>query len=93
MYTEEEAKNKWCPMARVMQVSNKQAVGKTHNRIWSHDGNVEGNGILNLGLPGTSCIASDCGMWRWQDGTGDEHEDGSETDNERGYCGLAGRYE
>ncbi len=79
MYTEEEAKTKWCPMVRMARVVAEDGggvpkVAATSNR-------------------GAFCIASDCMMWRWDNGSGYEHADGSKTDPERGYCGLAGRYE
>lgn len=51
MYTEEEAKEKWCPMVRLHCVDSHCADNRLAN---------------NYELPdGTLCIASECMMWRW----------------------------
>jgi hypothetical protein len=53
--TEDEAKTKWCPMARGPFFNgNLGAVVTTGNRTWE----VEPKS-------GCLCLASDCMMWRW----------------------------
>ena len=62
--SEEEARTKWCPMARV----------------YSPDGayNKEGGCLAH----GSTCIASDCMMWRqW----------GPSSEGMKGFCGLGDR--
>lgn len=89
--TEEEARNKWCPMARVQHVTFPRP-------------NDEGTGLLCVGnrdigllvTPNdfdaetdiTKCIASDCMAWRWIDPTNPHLDDRAA---EGGYCGLAGK--
>ena len=83
--TEDEAKQKWCPFARVSSLVD----GETHpaaNRLQTLDHEVV-----------SYCIASDCMAWRWVG----SHHDGtpptiSTDENEnrkliKGYCGLAGK--
>jgi hypothetical protein len=48
--TEEEARNKWCPFARV----------HTPDRTGSTAANRDFDGLRR----GSQCIASDCMMWR-----------------------------
>jgi len=53
--TEEEAKTKWCPMARVIESAN----DPSFNRIQYKDkDDVE---VAH----GSYCIATDCMMWEW----------------------------
>lgn len=98
MLTEDEAKTKWCPFARVR---GKYDDGPTSafNRCPPFD---------NALVPECRCIASECMAWRqglkrnpdWKPRHGmmsgiEEHPDAREppyiVDAERGYCGLAGR--
>lgn len=73
--TEQEAKAKWCPFARVAFGWNEalrdseQAVAATVNR----GDNLSAH---------TSCIGSACMAWRW---------DENEPLCEHGHCGLAGK--
>lgn len=60
MFTEEEAKKKWCPMSR------KESYGVSGESTGSYnrdDGNVD-------------CIASDCMMWRWKEAAMDVSGEG-----------------
>lgn len=76
---EEEAKEKWCPMARI----DTRQEGSNYNR-WS-DGAIPIEGL---------CIGSDCMMWRWDEaldmGNGGDILGGTNYDTE-GHCGLAGK--
>jgi len=58
--TEQEARTKWCPMARVSTYSVGNPAESAANRT------DEGTPY-----PASRCIASDCMMWRWD---GDEKE-------------------
>lgn len=64
--TEEEAKTKWCPFARVI-VSYDDVVQQpvAFNRY--HD-NKTGKSYPNF--TSAHCIASACAAWRWERGTG-----------------------
>lgn len=55
--TPEEAKTKWCPMARVLVVSQDQS---SMNREESEDGS------FTL-PPATLCVAESCMWWRWSE--------------------------
>ena len=84
MMTEEEARTKWCPFARVIVVETKV----TGNRVFEM--RTEG---VDLNPDTCRCIASECMMWRWE-GRVDGHliatERGHVTPSEApGYCGLA----
>ena len=73
--TDEEAKKKWCPMARVF-IDDYRNYQKT-------------SGASGYGRQ--YCIASDCMMWRcYQRGTmvNGKYD---ETYPVRGYCGLGGK--
>lgn len=54
--TEEEAKQKWCPMVRIPYTMDPGAF--VHNR--------DADGYISASLA-YKCIASDCMMWRWED--------------------------
>jgi len=96
--TEEEAKGKWCPFARVSEVG--EAGG-----AYTHSPNRN----LSPDLSGAAvCITSQCMSWRWWDGLSDdgtahdrkptshaarvpEPPEGRPLAQRRGFCGLAGR--
>lgn len=77
--TEDEAKTKWCPHTRVMNIN----------------GDGGGNKWDKTAAPAESphnslCIGSACMMWRWAG----EAPDANWSDRPRkGYCGLAGKPE
>jgi len=55
--TEEQAKSKWCPMARVHSKTNTSSYNKYP------DSDTE---LPSVPVPDQArCIASDCMMWRW----------------------------
>jgi hypothetical protein len=90
--TEQEARDKWCPMARVSTYLDGNPAESAANRT-------------DEGIPyaGSRCIASDCMMWRKQcfarhKETGDLYPvevlllgDDWETVENHGYCGLGGK--
>lgn len=76
--TEEEAKTKWCPFARV-----RVAYGNTVSASNRSCGSGFENEIRNT----SKCIASDCMAWRVFPITGM----GRGEDLSSGYCGLAQR--
>jgi hypothetical protein len=78
--TKDEAKTKWCPMARTVDDAVKTV---SVNRLPNWGGTPD---------PDCVCIASACMMWRWDKTCGSWHDQNFEivqslTD---GYCGLAG---
>lgn len=78
LVTEDEAKTKWCPQARV-QIFNEPAPQSAPNRAWSEK---EGSFVPHA----AGCIASRCMFWRWSHGTG--IEPGTP---KLGYCGAGGQ--
>jgi hypothetical protein len=83
--TEEEARNRWCPFAKIALASeNGQIVG--YNRI---EDAIEGS----TKLPTASfCIASRCMAWRWGGRGNTERKQQQEFERKtEGYCGLASK--
>lgn len=91
MLTEDEAKTKWCPMARVCATEADSVSASAHvgyNRIYIAHTEVEPTG-LNPQI--ARCIGSACMAWRvfhcyapWQPANG-------HPDEGKGFCGLAGK--
>ena len=82
LLTEEEAKTKWCPAARVSDAG----LGNRYTMVDD----------LTSGMAFAHCIASRCMWWRWGvDETRDRHRkpDGTveEYRHKAGYCGIAGK--
>ena len=75
MYTEEEAKTKWCPFVRY-SVENASKWKRAINRWVSVND-------MQLNPEPCHCIASECMVWRW------DTDDGYPA--KEGYCGLAGK--
>ena len=95
LVTEEQAKEMWCPTARVL------VLGPTalppHNRVIHRD--VEPR-LGNLVAPASFCIGSRCMWWRW--GTYERRgtifkptgpQSSVSTEKHLGYCGIAGKPE
>lgn len=78
--TEDEAKTKWCPMARVGSSSSGNGA---LNKDWARGP-----------VAASMCIASECMMWRWHLRSLPRdypHQPPMvETSKTEGYCGLAG---
>jgi hypothetical protein len=77
--TEEEAKTKWCPMARMVTRADNRPAG---NRNLDYH-------------PETLCIASSCMCWRWDHSLTVNNPtrtpgSGQTISKTTGYCGLAG---
>jgi hypothetical protein len=102
--TEDEAKTKWCPEARV-----KWAKRNGDGNNWStRDGDPAFN-VVRIERAGDeyhvgSCVGSSCMMWRWHEPWTSSTEEGVGGDlvlrlsrkpgePKRGFCGLAGRPE
>lgn len=81
--TEEEAKTKWCPFARVVAYTAREAGQAAFNRACGPNDGANTR-------PAALCFGSACMAWRTaQVGRvlpGDEHK----TYREQGFCGLAG---
>ena len=80
--TEDEAKKKWCPFARVTE-KWPDGVTCARNRVVTIDGNSESelSSVEHASdLVGTKCLGSQCMAWRKEEGL-----------NIEGYCGLAGK--
>lgn len=102
--TEEEAKTKWCPFARVASpLSVRDAVGKetwvgvTGANRAAHHPRVDVQGIDDPGNPPSArCIGSACMAWRWKDApvVGRRLNPDKPAPFDRagdGFCGLAGK--
>lgn len=75
LHTEVEARELWCPMARLLKIdgdNNYGLVAAAVNRWWSHKNKTTDNNPKPC-----RCIASECALWRW-------------TTYEKGHCGLVG---
>ena len=80
MLTEQEARTKWCPMARVARFGiEKSELGNTVEAIVGSC-NRDALGKSPNPIGSCRCIASDCMMWRWDIAS-------------EGHCGLAGPME
>ncbi len=78
--TEDEAKTKWCPVARVvMDGSDNKVVGPFNRDHWITDETLEDT------INRSCCIASACMAWRTFRGSS------INPDATGGYCGLAGK--
>lgn len=78
--TEDEAKLRWCPFARVTDN------GCATNR---HAGTKKGKDGKPRILRGNAlCIASECMAWRWDEW---DANGGRQMTKTHGYCGLAGK--
>lgn len=77
LLTEEQARTKWCPHARVVEVGDDELHGP-FNR-YHLDADATFSGIAK-------CIASECMAWRWLN----RHEQGAQ---DGGFCGIAGKVE
>ena len=96
LLTAGEALRKWCPFVRIGMMGT-DAAGKAaeinlpaFNRFLKTTGEPnEASGSVSTTF--CRCIASDCMMWQWKDGsefTPPEHHGGFLP---KGYCGLAGK--
>ena len=75
--TEEEAKSKWCPFARV--------------KLYTVSAEPAANRKPNGELPRqTLCVASTCMAWRWTPNVDMRAYTGTAAKARPGYCGLAG---
>jgi len=85
MLTEEEAKTKWCPFARVAGRTTSDNAAQGCNR--NYTGGPDSGGL---------CIGSACMAWRWKARFGTDPvnpENCAQLEPMYGYCGLAGRPE
>jgi len=83
--TTEEAKTKWCPMARTAAIITNESdeitdIKSAYNKVSQPEGFIVPASCL--------CIASECMMWRWN-----EYLTGIPNDKQTrtGYCGLGGK--
>lgn len=77
--TEDEAKTKWCPMARVILDYSVQP--DTQAVASANRGEADETDQI---FTGSRCIGSGCMMWRSEVGPASRRATG------RGFCGLAG---
>jgi hypothetical protein len=76
MYTETEAKQKWCPLARASDIGNQPVSVNRRGREPDAD---------------CMCIASACMAWRWADGLDLIDSMVAERNgSRRGFCGAFG---
>ena len=82
--TEDEAKTKWCPYARLVSGG-----GAGFNRAAPPD--IDAAPMISVAV---CCIASECMAWRWEPSDGDMARQYNNPNADRhGFCGLAGRPE
>ncbi len=101
MHTEEEAKTKWCPFARIAAIATLNGTAAptnipTYNRLLRA---FEDNSAKDIRDTSCNCIASECMAWRWTDwqkeiiAAGGYDQTEKPTEQPMGYCGLAGKLE
>lgn len=107
MFTEDEAKTKWCPFARVQAAVALRGQASFHGAAFNRLA-IEPALEIDTNPINSRCIASECMAWRWAqkrnpdwqpDHSGQmwpspHPDDGSPlyvTDHERGHCGLASK--
>ena len=79
--TEQEAKTKWCPMARTVSDTRNHA---TANRLVDRGPSNADSDCM--------CLVSDCMMWRWDEEPRYQKCDLPPIPNTGyGHCGLAGK--
>lgn len=78
--TEDEAKQRWCPFARVG--SSRNGLGSMNREALSSEADAD------LVERNTRCLASACMAWRWVTLWADEEPD--PPPERTGFCGLAG---
>ena len=91
MFTEEEAKTKWCPFSRAGWTGGVESQ-YSGNRWFEQDGETVSKDV--------SCLGPRCAAWTWQDVKRDDgwwEETGPQTLRKlnsppRGRCGLSQRY-
>jgi hypothetical protein len=84
MYTEADAKTKWCPFARALVSISPLSDPTRHTAIASAN---RGNNAELLGW----CVGSACMAWRWNDGLDLIDSMVAERNgSRRGYCGASG---
>jgi hypothetical protein len=98
MMTEEEAKTKWCPNARIAMIAHGESVSCASNRDISL---LVAPNSFDPATDVTKCLASGCMAWRWIDnelGYDPEYRRRNPScverlplENRRGFCGLAGK--
>jgi hypothetical protein len=85
MYTEEEAKKKWCPTVRFSTFNGRNPEAEAAVNCYDNDKRQED----------FTCIASDCMMWRWVYELESKHFESWQPDKrvktDKGHCGLASR--
>lgn len=96
IYTEDEAKTKWCPFVRMAVPSVSSGINRIYQAFkeWAdgYDRNYMEDQENNC-----KCIGAECMAWRWltinQHGTGvsiGREADIAAGPKSKGYCGLAG---
>ena len=82
-YTEEEAKKKWCPMARTLETQTMGSGNTSMVSMASHNRNSQGGYAFH------QCIASSCMLWDWFYYDSTENEKYVDKDgNVKGFCSL-----
>ncbi|KKT30205.1 MAG: hypothetical protein UW18_C0021G0004 [Microgenomates group bacterium GW2011_GWF1_44_10] len=84
MFTEQEAKDRWCPHVRFQDTEPDSQPANS----WSiHSSCSDENKYGTERNPKICrCIASECMMWRWENDLKSKGGEGS-----KGFCGLAGK--
>ncbi len=89
--TEEEAKTKWCPFARVHQrTSFDVGAWETNSNRWADDEAAHPDDMQGTQL-GSNCIGSACMAWRWSHGFPLPDDPPEISSRYHGLCGLAGK--
>jgi len=84
--TEDQAREKWCPFARVTEVDE-----MGNSNACDYNRQYHPSDVVTHGYP-AQCVASDCMAWRWKlDADLRQMVDALDNGKQIGYCGLAGK--
>lgn len=87
MYTEEQARSKWCPFSRTLDTDVHPLHGAVGASVNREPGDYDRHGNETVVTSGRHrCIASECMAWRFY--TPKDWTDMS--DPKKGFCGLSG---
>jgi hypothetical protein len=84
--TEDEARQKWCPFARIAKFVRNTETGEPTGVVASGNRFLAADGPLS----DAPCIASQCMAWRWNAIVAPGVEGVAGVKLDVGYCGLAG---
>ena len=96
MKTESEARNSWCPFARVIHGQETGTPFQVNLGSAPAGNRIQTGGGKFQNMDGAACIVASCMAWRWSGwptkwgGIATNPADEDKTGERVGYCGLGG---